>query len=202
MPQTITFESESEFVERNGGHALPLDEASGWMILPTGAKFNQAFKGYRRQEAPTDKIGSLEARLAYYSLLAADFRQKADSLIQWFNTQCGIYTMGSGPLPDQEDLSTLEDCMLEMARASKVRDELQAELRQLKGPSREELQAAAMEERRRQSNSVLDKVKAMTGRDYRAEMKEVDDMVNSMLKNATEALNAKAGAIAKKHGLM
>lgn len=200
MPTTIVIEKQEEFIARHGGNPLPIGDA-GWHICADGARYNPGNGNYKWQEPSTDEIGRREGEHTYNALMVKHLQRDADRLLQWIETQCGIFAMGSGPLPGQDDLDALEDMMLALHRAIAKRDELAQKLRELKGPTREEIQAKEREQRRIEADKIRDRVKQITGRDFRAEVQEVNDGFAKLLKNATSAMNeAVAARVVQKLG--
>lgn len=201
MPTTITMESQGEFIERNGKNPLPLDDSTGWMILPNGAKYNPRYPGYKRQEAPTDKLGKLEGRLTYQARLYEHLKKQSLSMMQYIHDQARNYVAGAGPSPSEEDLAELERLMKDMNKATTMRDALAGELRRLRGPDPMEIQAARREERKAEMNLFLEKVKNISQVDYRAIQQQVEEQFLQDLKEEAAIFDGLSDLIAAKHGM-
>lgn len=194
MPQTLEIESLEEFITRHGGNPVNLQsgetgvrEQTTWLLCPTGARYSA--DGEQRQEPSDDPVTKLEGESHYLDLLTRhledNYAQCQNGLIE----QCGIYTMGSGPIPDESELQTLTELKVLLHTTTQARDSKRMEFETLRGPTRAEQQEAAKAERRVESSEFLRKLQTITDRDLNADNLQAEEMVSEFLERTTEILD-------------
>ena len=196
MPQTIVIESMEEFIERNGPSTNIRQSESDfddgpWWICSNGARLNRSTN--ERQE-PFDEgtVERLEGESRYLELRADEVQTTFVQLQNGLQEQCNIYVLNAGGMPSGEELNAVAELRALLSQTEKARDAKQAEYRELRGPSREEIRAEAHYKRKAEAKRFLDRMYASADRNPEQEQiqqEQADAKLSTILKNSTKSLN-------------
>ena len=158
MPRTITVESFEEFTARQGCEHETETAASprtGENIFHAVFENGASSDGYLHREPPDDPAQLLGIKIEYWKRRVEHFERLFGECKNYISMQCAIGKSGFGPNPPEEAFADLDRFRDGVHDSEAKLAELEAELKELRGPQPFDERMEHLDRQRQKANELL-----------------------------------------------